>query len=231
MREFSARTAWMAAVALTLLTACGGASRSGAEVTARPAGEAGEIDYDAIYRARQESARTRFTEADVSFVTGMIAHHAQALVMSAMAPTHGASPSLRTLAARITTSQQDEIEIMQRWLRDRGQPVPEVHISGTELTIHGGEHIGHVMPGMLTPAQIRELDSARGPAFDRLFLTYMIQHHEGAVTMVTELFGIDGALQDEGVFKLASDIQVDQLTEIARMEKMLATLPGGDPTR
>jgi uncharacterized protein (DUF305 family) len=87
------------------------------------------------------------------------------------------------------------------------------------------------MPGMLTPAQIRELDGARGPAFDRLFLTYMIQHHEGAVTMVTELFGIDGALQDEGVFKLASDIQVDQLTEIARMEKMLATLPGGDPTR
>jgi uncharacterized protein (DUF305 family) len=231
MREFSARTACLAAVALPLFTACGGASRSGAEVTARPAGEAGEIDYDAIYRARQDSARTRFTEADVAFVTGMIAHHAQALVVSAMAPTHGASASLRTLAARITISQQDEIEIMQRWLRDRGQPVPELHISGTELTIQGGEHIGHVMPGMLTAAQIRELDGARGPVFDRLFLTYMIRHHEGAVTMVTELFGIDGALQDEGVFKLASDIQVDQLTEIARMETMLATLPAGDPTR
>jgi uncharacterized protein (DUF305 family) len=169
----------------------------------------------------------RFTKADVAFVAGMIGHHAQALVMSAMAPTNGASPAVRTLAARITNAQRDEIAIMQQWLRLRERPVPEIHIEGTELTIHGSEHAAHMMPGMLTPAQIDELQAARGEAFDRLFVTYMIQHHRGAVTMVTDLVGVDGALQDEAVFKLASDIQVDQMTEIARMEKMLAQLSAG----
>jgi uncharacterized protein (DUF305 family) len=113
---------------------------------------------------------------------------------------------------------------MQQWLRDRGQPVPEVHVEGTTLIVHGAEHAMH-MPGMLTPEQMQELDRARGQEFNRVFLTYMIQHHRGAVTMVHDLFGTDGALQDEAVFKLASDIQVDQLTEINRMEQMLAALP------
>jgi uncharacterized protein (DUF305 family) len=166
-----------------------------------------------------------FTAADVHFMTGMIGHHAQALIMSALAPTHGASPQIQTLAARIINAQNDEIALMQAWLADRGQSVPEVEIEGTTLTVHGAEHATH-MPGMLTEEQMRELDAARGPEFDRVFLTYMIQHHRGAVTMVHELFGTDGAAQDEAAFKLASAIQVDQLTEIARMELMLEERSG-----
>jgi uncharacterized protein (DUF305 family) len=120
---------------------------------------------------------------------------------------------------------------MQQWLRSRGQPVPEVHITGTTLMIHGvGDHVTH-MPGMLTAEQIQELDEARGVDFDRLFLTYMIQHHKGAVVMVDELFSEDGAGQDELAFKLASDINVDQITEIARMERMLSILSDESPKR
>jgi len=160
----------------------------------------------------------------------MIGHHAQALVMSALAPKNGASATIQTLAARITNAQQDEIATMQQWLRSRGQPVPEVHIEGTSLMVHGAEHAHH-MPGMLTDAQLRELAEARGSRFDRLFLQYMIQHHRGAVTMVNELFATDGAGQDQDVFKFAADAQVDQSTEIARMELLLANLPaeGGMP--
>lgn len=184
-------------------------------------------DLEAIYWARQDSARMLFTQADVDFMTGMIAHHAQALIMSRMAPTHGASPQVQTLAARIINAQNDEIRSMQKWLRDREQPVPEVHIDGLNLMIHGGgDHaMHHNMPGMLTPAQLQELDAARGAEFDRLFLTYMIQHHSGAITMVDDLFSTDGAGQDEAAFKLASDINVDQLTEIERMKLMLSELP------
>lgn len=205
-------------------TACGGAARSPAETGARQPGGLSDAEIEAIYRARRDSARMRFTDADVRFVTGMIGHHAQALVMSRLAPSNGANPSIRTLAARIINAQQDEIAIMQRWLRDRDQPVPEVEIDGTVLMVHGAEHAMN-MPGMLTPEQIRELEQARGPEFDRLFLTYMIQHHRGAVTMVGDLFEIDGAGQDEAIFKLASDINVDQITEIDRMERMVAALP------
>jgi uncharacterized protein (DUF305 family) len=233
MRGISTPASAIALMALALTVACGGAARSGpapgpdAGASARPSQD---IDYEALYRARQDSARMRFTDADVYFVTGMIGHHAQALVMSGMAPTHGASPTVQTLAARIINAQKDEIATMERWLRDRGQTVPVVHIAGTELTVEGADHAMH-MPGMLTPEQIRELDEARGTGFDRLFLRYMIQHHQGAVTMVTDLFEVDGALQDEQVFKLASDIQVDQLTEIARMERMLAGLPADGGAR
>ena len=208
---------------------CAGAAGTGTDTTVPPSNRPPD-DLEAIYRARQDSARMRFTKADVDFMTGMIAHHAQALVMSALAPTNGASPSVQTLCARIINAQQDEIASMRQWLRDRGQPVPQVHINGLDLMIHGvGEHHMH-MPGMLTRDQLEELDAARGAEFDRLFLTYMIQHHKGAVTMVHGLFGTDGAAQDEEAFKLASDIQVDQLTEIERMEQMLAALaPDGPP--
>ena len=163
-------------------------------------------------------------------MTGMIAHHAQALVMSRLAPSNGASPQVRTLAARIINAQQDEIELMQQWLRDREQPVPEIHIEGIVLMVHGaGGHAMHShMPGMLTQEQLEDLAAARGANFDRLFLTYMIQHHAGAVYMVDELFGTDGAALDEEAFKLASGIHVDQVTEIARMEYMLDRLPASD---
>lgn len=182
-------------------------------------------ELEALYRERIEESRIRFTKADVNFMTGMIAHHAQALVMSELAPQNDASMNIKTLAARIINAQKDEIATMQQWLRERGQPVPEVHIEGTHLMVHGaGEHHMH-MPGMLTPEQIQELAESRGAEYDRLFLTYMIQHHSGAVSMVHELFATDGAAQDEAAFKLASDIQVDQITEINRMKSMLESLP------
>lgn len=226
----AASTYRIRALLLTALTATG-CSAGGAAVESAPRPDpASTTELEALYRARADSARMRFTPADVRFVTGMIGHHAQALIMAGLAPTRGASPAVQTLAARVINAQRDEIASMQQWLRDRGQPVPEVHIQGTQLMVHGAEHAAH-MPGMLTEAQLQELERARGAEFDRLFLTYMIQHHRGAVAMVHELFGTDGAGQDTAVFSLASDIQVDQLTEISRMEQMLAALPaaGGAP--
>jgi uncharacterized protein (DUF305 family) len=112
---------------------------------------------------------------------------------------------------------------MQRWLLDRRQPVPEARATGMRMMMDGVEH-EMLMPGMLTETQMNQLDAARGPEFDRLFMTFMIQHHRGAITMVEELFRTDGAGQDGTVFKFASDVNVDQATEIARMEQMLAAL-------
>ena len=175
---------------------------------------------EALYQARADSALSGYHAADVHFMTGMIGHHAQALVMSGFAPGNGASPTIQTLCARIINAQKDEIDIMQAWLRDRGLEVPEIHIADGHLMIHGPEHAMH-MPGMLTQEQLDELGRAQGAAFDRLFLKYMIMHHRGAVTMVLELFATDGAAQDDFVFKLASDIQADQGSEITRMEFML----------
>jgi uncharacterized protein (DUF305 family) len=167
-----------------------------------------------------------FTEADVGFMTGMIGHHAQALVMAGWAPSHGASPSVQRLAERIINGQQDEIATMQRWLKDRGQPVPEARPMPMKMKSGSMEH-EMLMPGMLTEAQMKDLDQARGPDFDRKFLTYMIQHHRGAITMVQQLFGTNGAAQDEATFKMANDVSADQTTEVARMEQMLKSLAPG----
>lgn len=241
MRVGPFRTVAQVVVATVALAGC--ASTAGLD--AEPAGPGADRDLASLeeaYWARQEAAQSRYTEADVQFMIGMIGHHAQALVMSAMAPANGASPAVQRLAARIDNAQRDEIASMQRWLDDRGQPVPQVEIEGTVLTIempmdgmdhagmdhstmdHGGGHDHMSMPGMLTQAQLDELNEARGAAFDRLFLTYMIQHHGGAVTMVDALFATDGAGQDEQAFKFANDVQVDQRTEIARMQRMLDSL-------
>ena len=158
-------------------------------------------------------------------MTDMIAHHTQAIVMARWAPTHGASSSIRTLAGRVVNAQQDEIATMQQWLRDRGLPAPEARVDGGKvmMVVDGTAH-EHRMPGMLTEAQITQLDSARGAQFDRLFLTFMIQHHRGAVEMIKELIASPGAAHDDTVFKIASDINVDQTTEIDRMQKMLAEM-------
>jgi len=165
-------------------------------------------------------------EADVNFVTGMIGHHAQALVMAGWAPSHGASQAVRVLCERIINEQNDEIASMQTWLRDRNLPVPEAKPGPMRMKMNGMEH-DMLMPGMLTEAQMKELDAARGTEFDRLFLKYMIQHHTGAVTMVHELFDTNGAAQDQSVYKLASDVSADQTSEITRMQKMLASLTPG----
>lgn len=167
-----------------------------------------------------DSGRKNYTPADVHFMTGMIAHHAQAVLMASWAPTHDASASLRALCERIVVGQGDEIALMQRWLRDRHEMVPDADASHDMMP--GMAH--EMMPGMLTPQQLMQLDSARGPEFDRLFLTLMIQHHLGAITMVNDLFGSNGGGEEEVAFRLASDIYADQTTEIARMHRMLDAL-------
>ncbi len=217
-------------LSLPLLSACASAAaQGGASTTAAPAAASSpaspalsQAEFEAAYRAKADSLRQRYTAADVRFMTNMIGHHAQALEMSRLAPTHGASGTIRTLAARIINAQQDEITVMQQWLRDRSQPVPA--IQPTSAMDHSAGHHQH-MAGMLTPAQLKQLEAAKGQAFDRLFLQFMIQHHKGAVSMVTELFATDGAAQDEPVFKFASDVQADQSSEVARMERMLAAMP------
>ena len=188
-------------------------------------------DMERLFWERQQEAMSRYTQAEVDFMTGMIGHHAQALIMADLAVANEASSSIRILTSRIINAQNDEIATMQKWLKDRGEAVPEVHIDGLNLMIHtpgmdmSGGH-DHMMPGMLSQAQLEELAASRGPDFDRLFLTYMIQHHKGAVTMVKEMFSKDGAGNDEAAFKLASDIEADQSTEIARMELMLESTTG-----
>ncbi len=154
----------------------------------------------------------------------MITHHAQAVLMArwAAGTTHNARPELRILAERIDVGQRDEIAFMQRWLRERRERVPDIEhaLAGHHMPTHGD-----AMPGMLTAAQLAQLDSARGPAFDRLFLTFMIQHHQGALAMVKQLFGTPGAAQDASIFRFASDVEADQTTEIDRMQRMLRNLP------
>ena len=221
--------AWLLAASL-VFQGCASAPPSSSAPASPRASDPSTAELEAIYRARGDSALMNVHEADVHFMTGMIGHHAQALVMSGYAPESGASPAIRTLAARIINAQRDEIAVMQGWLRDRDRPAPEVHVEGGDVVVLGPDHIMH-MPGMLTDEQLAELEAARGAEFDRTFLTYMIQHHEGAVTMVHELFATDGAAQDDMVFKLASDIQVDQTTEIARMKLMLEALPTGGSGR
>jgi uncharacterized protein (DUF305 family) len=181
-------------------------------------------DSTGIARAREDSVQRPYTSADVAFINGMIAHHAQAVLMGGWAPSHGASAAVRTLCARIVNAQRDEIHFMQQWLADRRLPIPRPNITtipdDMSMDMPGMES-SPLMPGMLTPPQLRALDSARGPDFDRLFLKDMIQHHQGAVGMVKDLFATYAAGQDETIFKLATDINVDQTTEIARMQKML----------
>jgi uncharacterized protein (DUF305 family) len=169
--------------------------------------------------------RYPFTPADVQFISGMISHHAQAIVMAGWAPSHGAGQSVRTLCERIINAQTDEITLMQNWLKDRHQPVPDAKAGPMKMMMDGVEH-EMLMPGMLTDEQMKQLNQANGTEFDRLFLRLMIQHHQGAITMVNQLFATPGAGQDEAVFKFASDVNADQSTEVDRMQKMLITLLG-----
>jgi uncharacterized protein (DUF305 family) len=170
-------------------------------------------------------AAATVSAADARFMSDMIAHHAQAVLMAAWAldSLRGAGPALRTLAARIDVSQRDEIATMQRWLRARGQPVPAADASPGHAA-HGAGH-GMPVPGMLSPAQLAELHAARGPAFERLFLSFMIQHHQGAIIMVERLLGTSGAARDGLVFRFAADVHADQTAEIDRMSRMLAAMP------
>lgn len=162
-------------------------------------------------------------EADIRFMSDMIHHHAQAVLMArwAMDSAHGASAALRTLAGRIDVSQRDEIEMMQRWLRERGQTVPEPDYS-SEHALHAFEASAE-MPGMLPVQLLEALDAARGEEFNRMFLTLMIRHHRGALSMVEQLLASPGP-RDSFVFRFAADVAADQAAEIERMSRMLAAV-------
>ena len=166
------------------------------------------------------------SKADVDFMSGMIPHHAQAVVMAGWAVSHGARSDVRILCERIVVGQRDEIALMQNWLRDRGQRVPDANSMRMRMTMNGVEH-DMLMPGMLSDEEMAGLDRARGPEFDRLFLTGMMKHHQGAIDMVDKLFESYGAAQDETVFRFASDVYADQSIEIDRMQKMLEAGGGG----
>lgn len=184
-------------------------------------------DIEALTTAARENAlrsRYPYVVADVRFMQGMISHHAQAVTMSRWAPTHGARNDIQIMAARIINSQLDEIVLMQGWLRERNEAVPDPSHAEHEAGAMPGMS-PDLMPGMLTPEQMAQLDKARGSEFDRLFLTLMIQHHNGAVIMTERLFETHGAGQDDAIFKFASDVAADQSSEVARMERMLTTIP------
>ena len=166
--------------------------------------------------------RLPYSDADVEFMSGMIPHHAQAVVMAGWAPSHGARPDVAVLCERIVVGQRDEIATMQTWLRDRSEEVPDATSMRHKMKMDGVTH-EMLMPGMLSDEEMAELDRARGPEFDRLFLVGMIKHHQGAIDMVDVLFKAFGAAQDELVFKFASDVYADQSTEINRMTEMLGS--------
>ena len=208
-----------AAVGLLVVAISASACASATAGTAATAPAPGSMSATDSARSRQS-----YTAADVRFMSNMIGHHAQAIQVARWAGTHGASSQLQILAGRIINAQRDEIALMQQWLRERQQPAPAV--SETGMMVGHESHAMH-MPGMLTEEQMAQLDQARGKEFDRLFLTFMIKHHQGAVSMVKELFSSQGAALDDTVFKLASDVSADQTTEIDRMQQMLAELMFG----
>ncbi len=183
---------------------------------------AAQAPMTGVEEARRDSVRRPYTAADIEFMSGMIGHHSQAVKMAGWAPTHGASKSLQIFASRIALAQTTEIGLMSSWLRDRNQPVPEPDPRGMKMAGMDGFMM---MPGMLTEQQMAQLDAARGVEFDRLFLTFMMQHHHGAISMVQTLNNSPGAAQDEFVFKFSNDVQADQTTEIDRMQQMLDALP------
>ncbi|HEY4678120.1 MAG TPA: DUF305 domain-containing protein [Candidatus Angelobacter sp.] len=159
------------------------------------------------------------SQAEIEFMQGMIMHHAQAVEMTALIPSHTENKELRSLSARISSSQSDEIKFMKRWLAARGEPISMAMPGMEEMDTSG--HPMALMPGMLTPEQMEALPKAKGDEFDRLFLTGMIQHHNGALTMVKDLFNTAGTGQDAELFNFATDVDSGQRAEIRIMQGML----------
>jgi len=160
------------------------------------------------------------SRADVEFMQGMIMHHAQAIEMAALIASHTENRELRTLGAKISRSQADEIKFMRRWLAARGEPTSMPGM-GSGMAGHASHEAMPLMPGMLTPEQMEALRKANGTEFDRLFLVGMIQHHGGALTMVKDLFDTAGAGQDADLFNFATDADNTQTAEIRVMQGML----------
>ncbi|HEY7688877.1 MAG TPA: DUF305 domain-containing protein [Dongiaceae bacterium] len=211
--------------AILLAAASGAACRSAGGVPASQAAERppeiiqpgapGESSRVVTAAQASDLSKVQHTAADVKFMQGMIGHHAQAIEMVDLLNTRTASDDMKKLALRIQVSQEDEIKMMREWLERRGQEVPGEH----------AHHTGTLMPGMLTPEEMARLTAAKGPAFDRLFLEFMIKHHAGALIMVEQLFSSPGAGQESDIFAFASDVEADQRMEIERMAGMLKELP------
>jgi len=179
-------------------------------------GAPGEASRVISAAAASDLSRVEYTGADIKFMQGMIGHHAQALEMVQLLKTRTGSDDMKKLALRIELSQDDEIKMMQGWLRVRGQQVPDrnaMHMHGAML-----------MPGMLTPDEMKRLEQSTGADFDRLFLEGMIKHHGGALTMVKDLLDTPGAAQESDVFAFVSDVEADQRMEIDRMGALLAMI-------
>lgn len=225
-----------------LLAGCGGSAAPSAQAPAAPApegrivqaGAPGESTraWDGSSMSRLEG--TEYTATDVAFMQGMIHHHAQALEMTALIPERTERDAIRQMGLRMEISQADEIGLMEKWLEEHGEEVPEWSVTATSMD-HGMDHdMDHAMgsggmqhdamPGMLTPDQMARLEAARDTEFDRLFLEFMIQHHEGALTMVRDLYNTPGAAQESTVYKFASEVDADQDIEIRRMRQLLDTL-------
>ena len=214
MMQFRAVSVGAVLAAALTFAACGAASTSHPPIV-QP-GAPGQDSKVVKAEQARDLSKVRFTPADVTFMQGMIHHHAQALDMTELLATRTDSDDMKKLALRISVSQTDEIKMMRRWLAVRGQEVP-------------GEHAHHMpgapmMPGMLNAEEMARLAAAKGQEFDRLFLEGMIKHHGGALTMVHDLFATPGAGQDSEIYAFASDVDADQRMEIDRMAAMLAAL-------
>jgi len=214
-----------AAVLLTVLAAasCRTAPTPGVKVAADAApppivqpGAPGEPSQVITAAKASDLSQVQYIGADIKFMQGMIGHHAQALEMVELLKTRSASDDMKKLALRIELSQDDEINMMQRWLEVRRQQVP----NRNAMHAHGAT----LMPGMLTPDEMKQLTDATGAEFDRLFLEGMIKHHGGALAMVADLLATPGAAQESDVFAFVSDVEADQRMEIDRMGAMLATI-------
>jgi uncharacterized protein (DUF305 family) len=175
----------------------------------------------------EDARSTEHTDADIRFMQGMIQHHAQALRMTDLVPPRSTRRQIELLAQRIDLSQEGEIELMRNWLEARNERAPELH------RVHGHAHgagLGRRMPGMLTEAELKKLERARGIAFDRLFLRSMIYHHQGAVKMVSDLYAGGSGFELE-IDAFARNVDADQQIEIDRMQSLLEQLGANDGQR
>lgn len=209
---------------LAVSAACKTTGTSGAQPPIVQPGAPGQSSQIVAPSQASDLSKVQVTDGDVKFMQGMIHHHAQALDMVALLEKNTSSGDMRKLGERIKISQRDEIGMMQRWLRGRGQDAPDphaMHMPGMMDMDHGDMVM---MPGMLTQAEMEHLATLKGVEFDRAFLSGMIRHHGGALTMVKELFATPGAGQESVIFAFASDVEADQQMEIDRMNGMLAAL-------
>ncbi len=188
----------------------GGGSSAGTQIL-QP-GAPGQATKTITTAAATDLSKVGATAADIKFMQGMIGHHAQAVEMGALLNERSANPDMKKLGLRIQVSQDDEMNMMRKWLGERGAAIPGPHAH---------HEPGGFMPGMLTSEEMTALAATKGVLFDRLFLQGMIKHHGGAITMVEALFKSPGAAQEGGIFAFASDVDADQRMEIDRMGAML----------